>query len=153
MNSNSLKYKKKVSALILRKSIQGYDELLTHAFDFDPSIPLRLPGGTIEADETPEQALYREILEESGLEQLQLLRKIGIHHYYKPYLKANVERHDFLLRVAPTTADKWNYLVSGSGGDAGIIFCWGWVCAKDLSLMAEELRTFVTPEYIPELFR
>ncbi len=38
-----------------------------------------LPKGRLKAGETPEQAARREILEEAGLEELQLLGDLGVH--------------------------------------------------------------------------
>ena len=136
----------------MRQNGKGLNELLVYAFAVDLSIPFRVPGGGMEAGETPQEALYREILEESGLDGLQLVRKIGIHRYYKAYIEAHVERHDFLLYAPATTPDSWVYRVTGSGEDADEIFLYRWLPAHDLHKISEELRTFLNPTDLPELF-
>ena len=133
-------------------SLAGFNELLVHSFADDPSLPMRLPGGGIQEQETPEQALYRELREETGLEELQLVRKLGVQYYYKPYIQADVERHDFLLRSLIQTPDSWEYQVGGNGDDAGAIFRFHWISPQVLANIDEEHGRFITPSYLPELF-
>lgn len=152
MSIDSSPFVRKVCAFIVRQHTKGFNELLVHAFAFDLSIPFRVPGGGIEAGETPQEALYREILEESGLDALQLGRKIGVARYYKAYIEAHVERHDFLLYAPATSPDSWAYRVTGSDKDADELFLYRWLPAHDLHNISEELRTFLNPTDLPELF-
>ena len=84
--------RKKVVAFILRNSAQKAPELLIHSFAENPSLLRRLPGGGMEEGETPEQAMYREVQEETGLGQadLKLIRQLGVQQYYKPYIQIHV---------------------------------------------------------------
>ncbi len=144
--------RRKVAAFVLRKNHEGRDELLAHAFGSDPSLPLRVPGGGVDPGEEPEAALWRELSEETGLTTLELVRKLGVRHYYKPHIHANVERHDFLLRASPDLPDTWVYYVGGAGDDAGARFHYGWLGVQDLDILDEEHRPYIVPAAIPELF-
>ena len=144
--------RRKVAAFILRRNHEGRDELLAHAFESDTALPLRVPGGGINPGEEPEAALRRELLEETGLPALELVRKLGVRHYYKPYIKADVERHDFLLRASPDLPDTWVYKVGGEGEDAGARFSFRWLGVQELDMLDEEHRPYSTLATIPELF-
>ena len=143
--------RKKAFGLILRRD-PGGERLLALRFADAPDMPFRLPGGNIDPGESPAEAMYREVREEAGLEDLHLVRKLGVHRYYKPFIQDDVERHDFLLRAPTSTPDTWIYTVSGAGGDAGARFHYQWLVADLLHRLDDELNTFATPEHIPELF-
>lgn len=145
----------KVTAFVLRRSAEGRDYLLVHTFLAEPQVPWRAPGGGVEVYETPEAALWRELAEEAGLENLPglaVVRKLGVQHYYKPYLQAAVERHDYLLRVNPAAPERWTRQVGGSGEDAGMLFGFHWIEGEAVTRMDQEHGAFVRPDYIPELF-
>ena len=111
----------------------------------------RLPGGNVEADETPLQAAYRETREESGIEHLQFVRKIGTTRYFKPFIQSDVERTDFLFKPDSDLPDKWER-IGTVGSEAGAVFAFSWISHGSIARVDPELRTFLTPDYIPELF-
>ncbi|MXY48985.1 MAG: hypothetical protein F4Y38_06730 [Gemmatimonadetes bacterium] len=96
--------------------------------------------------------MYRELFEESGLGPLKLLRKLGVHRYYKEFIRSQVERHDFLLLAPNHTPDQWSHRVTGGDGDIKCIFSYRWLQKDEFDLLSDELTTFVTLEHIPELF-
>lgn len=54
-----------------------------------------IPGGALDAEETPEEACVREVLEETGL-QVEILRKVGI---YTPRKVVKTVTHLYECRV------------------------------------------------------
>lgn len=141
--------KRKAFGLILRQQ-HGQAQLL--AMHVPGAKGLRLPGGGLNKKESPKQALRREIWEEAGLDDLHLIRKLGVHIYYKRSSSTLLERHDYLLQITDALPDQWTHQVTGKGADAGEVFRYRWLYAHETDLIAAELRTFITPQHIPELF-
>lgn len=80
----------KVTAFILRDT--GDDrELLIFKH---PTAGLQVPAGTIEPGESPEQAVIREVYEETGLRSATIVRKLAETHQFTPqneaYLLQNI---------------------------------------------------------------
>ncbi|MCG1008845.1 GrpB family protein [Salinicoccus sp. ID82-1] len=146
---------KKVSVIgfIIREKDDGIHELLTLSFDSDKVSTLRIPGGGVEEKEDLIMALNREIHEETGLLNTKLVRKLGCVTYYKPFIKKMVERHDFLLYAPSNTEDFWAHKVTGEDKDDGMYFKYNWIQSVDFGKVDGELRTFLEPVSIPELFK
>jgi ADP-ribose pyrophosphatase YjhB (NUDIX family) len=144
--------KRKVSAFILRRTPGAVSQLLVHSFVEDPFLPLRVPGGGVYEGEAVEQALFREIREETGLVNPHLLRMLGVDRYFRAATQIIIERHNFLLRVPGTMPDNWEHRATGDGNDAGKRFLYQWIGVEDLELVDEEFSATITPENIPELF-
>lgn len=67
-----MKEKRKVIAYITQK-----DKLLVFKHKNFQEAGIQVPAGTIEENEEPEKAVIRETMEETGLNNLQLKRKLG----------------------------------------------------------------------------
>ena len=63
----------KVTAFITRESVGGYDLLLFE----HPNAGIQVPAGTMEAGETPEEAVLREAREETGLSSFSVRCHLG----------------------------------------------------------------------------
>jgi 8-oxo-dGTP pyrophosphatase MutT (NUDIX family) len=138
--------------LILRER-EGVRELLVHSFASDPILPWRFPGGRIEpGDASIESGLLREIKEESSLENLQIIRKLGEQRYFKSYSNRFIERHDFLLRLMGDCQDFWEHTVRGDGNDAGQVFLFQWIRPELVYRVDPEHHKFLDAMHIPEFF-
>jgi 8-oxo-dGTP pyrophosphatase MutT (NUDIX family) len=144
--------KNKTSAFILRRKANRPVELLVLSFIAQPFLPWRLPGGGIARGEDPLTALLREVLEETGLESLELRRKLGVMSYFKTDPQAYIHRHDFLLWAPSETPNRWEHRVTGKGNDAGTTFRYHWAAADGLQNLDDEFAQHLTPQYLPELF-
>lgn len=70
----------KVSALILRPSKTVPDILVFE----HPTAGLQLPAGTVENDEEPEIAVLRKVYQETGLKQVEVVKKLTETHQFLP---------------------------------------------------------------------
>jgi 8-oxo-dGTP pyrophosphatase MutT (NUDIX family) len=69
---------------------------------------LQVPAGSIKHGESPEDAALREAREETGLESLRLVRKLGETDYeMAPYRDEVQHRHVFQLAVDVATPTRW----------------------------------------------
>ncbi len=143
--------RKKAFGLIL--SHHG-DQTRLLTLTFPGADGLRFPGGNLDAGESPLDGLFREIEKETGLVrgEVELVRKLGTHQYYKDFIRAQVERHDYLLKLKRSCPTNWVHIVTGDGGDAGATFQIRLIDPSDHSQISTELATFVTPKHIPEFF-
>lgn len=93
----------KVVAYIVR----GRDVLVfTHA-DF-PEAGMQVPAGTVEAGEPPEQAVMREVREETGRADFRLERKLAVYEYGVPGIPA-ARRHVFQLSAPDDAPARWRW--------------------------------------------
>jgi 8-oxo-dGTP pyrophosphatase MutT (NUDIX family) len=118
-----------------------------------PEVPAQIPGGTIEPDgETPEEAVRREVSEETGLDQFALIRKLGVSRWFWAERQIWIQRHVFLLEAPASTADRWTHVVTGSGEDNQLRFACLWIKPTKEFRLGGGLDLFLTGGYLPELF-
>jgi len=71
-------------------------------------VGIQVPAGSIRAGETPEEAAIREAREETGLEGLSIVRKLGEFEYdITPYRFEVQRRHVFHLELTGTAPERW----------------------------------------------
>jgi 8-oxo-dGTP diphosphatase len=113
--------RQRVLAYVTRER-DGRTELLV--FDHpDADGGTQVPAGRVDPGETLEEGLRRELREESGLEEVELVRELPIlSEWASPY-----EDHAFELRLRGDAPDAWDHCVDGAGEDAGMVFHYRWV--------------------------
>ncbi|HEY9662821.1 MAG TPA: NUDIX domain-containing protein [Allocoleopsis sp.] len=143
----------RVGAYIIRQNHQGLHQLLMFKHPDCPEAPIQIPGGGVEPQELLEGALHREILEESGLRSLTIIRKLGVAEIcWRLPRKLVSYRHCFLLQAPQNTPDAWDHIVQGDGIDAGMGFSYFWHRPTNDFRLPADLGYFLYPEHIPELY-
>ncbi|MET9956411.1 NUDIX domain-containing protein [Streptomyces sp. NPDC006339] len=85
-------------------------KLLVHRHvDFSwEEVGVQVPAGSIRDGETPEAAALREAREETGLQNFEIVRKLGVTEYdMGPYRAEIQERHVFHLKLAEPSPERW----------------------------------------------
>jgi 8-oxo-dGTP pyrophosphatase MutT (NUDIX family) len=110
----------RVAAYVLRVRIST--QLLIFEQAAAPAAGMQIPAGGIQPNETPQEAVLREVSEETGLTGL-TVRDV-LHTEERPHPVTRTPRTTtFFIVGAPTdTPDAWTHHVDGHGTDAGLIF-------------------------------
>ena len=90
------------------------DCVLAFAHRGNPAAGIQVPAGTIELGESPEEAALREATEETGLDGIALVAKLGESEYrfdHPPRLEIH-RRYFFQMRVA-IAAEHWSHFAEG----------------------------------------
>ena len=112
--------KRKVLAYIVH---QGRLLVFRHR-DF-PEAGIQVPGGTLREGDLPEAAALREAREETGLEQLQIIRMVGeqVRLMTSENMSQIHHRYFFLLKCAGTPPETWTHTETDpSEGRPGSIY-------------------------------
>jgi 8-oxo-dGTP pyrophosphatase MutT (NUDIX family) len=142
----------RVAAFILRRNQNSLYELLMFRPLDGECQSIQLPGGGVDPGESLEEALHREIHEETGLTGLPIIRKLGVFERCWLDTGNNSRRHCFLLEASTATPDEWTHVVHGNGSDAGLRFFYFWQRPELNFRLSHEWRYFLSPSYIPELY-
>jgi 8-oxo-dGTP pyrophosphatase MutT (NUDIX family) len=114
------------------------DELLVFEQPEFPEAGTQVPGGTLESQELPAAGVMREATEETGLQDLRLVRALGAVTYMAPSGQ-QVQRHFFHLRAAARAEQHWDHWESRpSTGGPPIRFRFRWVQLHQLPQLAGE---------------
>jgi ADP-ribose pyrophosphatase YjhB (NUDIX family) len=123
-------YRKKAYAYIVRgNDLLIFREQLEGREDFP-----QLPGGTVEAGESIEDALLREVYEESGLSDLTIMRMLGCDAVQGAPDRIDL-RHFYLVRCNEPMKESWlHYEEHGSEHDYPLPFLYSWMPIEESKL-------------------
>jgi 8-oxo-dGTP diphosphatase len=117
---------KKVYAYITRE-----DRLLVFRHVDYPEAGVQVPGGTLDAGETPQEAVLREAREETGLDDLVLKVDLGSDEYRVAGSppEQTLLRHFFHLECLRGTPETWQHyeMHPSDGTPAPILFEFSWL--------------------------
>jgi len=130
--------KRKVLAYIT-KGQESNLELLVFKHRDHPEAGLQVPGGTVEVGEQLVDAMFREIKEETGIEQgnLQLIGNIHTSNY-SPVDRETIHERTFFHLSYLGEEKVWDHLVMCDGEDNGLVFQYRWEPLSSLPLLAGE---------------
>lgn len=104
-----------------------YNQILTFRHRDYPEAGIQVPAGTVDPGESPEEAVLREVREESGIKGLHIQEKIGVYSYFHEQKKEWQERHVFVLISNNSLPEQWTHTVSSGTDDKGLVFEYEWI--------------------------
>ena len=111
------------------------DKLLVFKHTRYPEAGIQVPGGTIEGNEKPEDAVLREAREETGLDKLEIISYLGMQPFdlYKIGQKGFQRRHFFHLSYVGPIRDGWRHYerTPSDGHPRPIEFEFYWVTIRE----------------------
>lgn len=110
----------RVAAYVIRQ--RAVSELLVFDHVGMPQAGTQVPAGGVRPGEQLEQAVLREVVEETGLLTASLVRQITVEDNLHPDTHQPRRTTYFHLQAPATTADAWHHTVRGDGDDVGLIF-------------------------------
>jgi putative (di)nucleoside polyphosphate hydrolase len=132
----------KVCAYITRND----RELL--AFEADGHDGLQIPKGTIESGESPLEALRREVEEESGLTELQSIRRVANDVWVRRLSPPKLYHRHFFHASVDDDRDAWTHVVTGEGEERGMEFEYSWLelpSSRDFVLALDDYLHLLEP--------
>ncbi|MEV0220981.1 NUDIX domain-containing protein [Streptomyces sp. NPDC050704] len=110
----------RVAAYVIRH--RAVPEVLVFDHIGLPEAGTQVPAGGVRTGEGLEEAVLREIAEETGLLTATVVRQITVEDKPHPDTGQPLRTSFFFLRVGADTPDAWDHHVTGDGDDAGLTF-------------------------------
>lgn len=88
---------------------------------------LQIPKGTVEPDETPGEAVYREAVEESGLAAFTGLEHVVTDVWTRRESPPKRYVRSFYHAEVHEPRDAWTHTVTGTGEESGAQFEFSWI--------------------------
>ncbi|TMV45891.1 NUDIX hydrolase [Paenibacillus mesophilus] len=110
---------------------EGEQALLVFEEEDFEHLGLQVPGGTVMAGESLEDALLREIREEAGIEQAVIRAYLGEHSYVSEKLGCELTRHYYWLEATELVPGRFTHVVTSDDEDNGWIYHYRWIPFAD----------------------
>ncbi|GII60857.1 hypothetical protein Skr01_09420 [Sphaerisporangium krabiense] len=110
----------RVAAYVIR--YRSTPELLVFDHIGAPEAGTQVPAGGGRPDESLEEAVLREVAEETGLTEVSIIRPIAVDDRPHPETGQPRQTTFFQLTAPADSDDTWHHHVHGDGGDAGLLF-------------------------------
>lgn len=143
--------RRRVVAYVTRKR-DGRIELLVFDHKDMPDVPTQVPAGRIDAHESLEDGLTREVEEETGLTGIRIVGELADARTFERLFGPGAhESHAFHAVASAEGPDAWEHPVTGTGMDAGLVYLCRWVPLEDcpplwgdVDPLVAELRRSIT---------
>jgi ADP-ribose pyrophosphatase YjhB (NUDIX family) len=117
---------------LVRKRVVGYvtrgRELLIFDHKGMPEVPTQVPAGRVDSHESLEQGLRREVEEETGVTEIEIVGVLaGGEEFERLFGPAAHESHAFHAVARPGGPDEWEHPVTGTGMDSRLVYVCRWV--------------------------
>ena len=120
-NARDATYVRKACAYVTRET----GELLV--FEGPDHEGYQIPKGTVESGETPREAVYREIAEESGLGRVGPVRHLASDVWCRRESPPRWYVRSFFHARVHDARDRWRHVVTDGGAEHGHEFDFSWV--------------------------
>ena len=140
MSARKIKHVTKACAYVTRNG----SELLV--FEGPGHDGLQIPKGTVESGEVPREALYREVIEESGLATIEDLRHVVTDVWTRRESPPKRYVRNFYHATVHESRDSWTHTVTGDGAEQGVEFEFSWI-----ELPAEDAFALDLDDYLHAL--
>jgi 8-oxo-dGTP pyrophosphatase MutT (NUDIX family) len=108
------------------------NELLVFTHRDFPEAGLQIPAGAIKPGESPQDAVLREVYEETGLSEIAVVKFLGRYSYdMNPYKDEIHDRHVFHLKLTAPTSSTWQHEERHAEGEPPITFMCQWMRLDD----------------------
>jgi len=141
-------------AALVRKRVVAYVTRERELLVFEHAGMTQLPAGRIDAHESLEEGLLRELEEETGLTAVRIVRELaGPGEHAGLFGQGAHENHAFWAVSDSDTLDAWTHSVTGAGSDLGHVYHCRWVPLDECpplwgkpDPLVEKLRRSITEE-------